>query len=170
MSGNIYKYPKSLKQISRVLKIHYARLDGQLAIWLIFEKEKEWFPLENKANYEMNHSWSIFLSFKTLKSVLAAWKVIFPDEMFRASIELNDTDSFFQTCCVPSMFFELFWLLAVHKSNILLTFFRLCFYFWSVKYSLWPAQEQHSSNFFSLVFYFFVTGIFVLYMHRNNIT
>ena len=122
----VTQYPKSLKEISRVLKIHYACLDGQLAIWFDFQERKKWFPLENKVNYEMNHSWSIYLSFKTFpKSALTAWKVILPDEMFRASIELKDVDSFLQSCCVPSMFSELFWLLllAVHKNNILLTFF-----------------------------------------------
>ena len=123
----VTQYPKSLKEISRVLKIHYACLDGQLAIWFDFQERKKWFPLENKVNYEMNHSWSIYLSFKTFpKSALTAWKVILPDEMFRASIELKNVDSFLQTCCVPSMFSELFWLLllAVHKNNILLTFFQ----------------------------------------------
>ena len=88
----VTQYPKSLKEISRVLKIHYACLDGQLAIWFDFQERKKWFPLENKVNYEMNHSWSIYLSFKTFpKSALTAWKVILPDEMFRASIELKKT-------------------------------------------------------------------------------
>ena len=47
---------------------------------LIFKKEKEWFPLENKANYEMNQTiLEVFLFLlKHLSQYLLLGKLFFP--------------------------------------------------------------------------------------------